>query len=357
MPPLVSVVTPVRNGEAFIQDAVESILQQTLTDYEYIIVDHCSTDHTGEILQRLAAVDPRIQVIRQDTGDLSGARNTGWKAARGQYVAVQDADDISLATRLARQVAFLEEHRDIAVLGSAFQAMSSTGRLLPVTSAPLLTNDEIERSLPRGCPMAQPTVMIRRQALEAVGGYRVGFPAAADYELWMRLMENRFCFANLPDPLVYYRVHLNSISTAQLHDHTVGVLVIQAAAKYRREHGMDPSDCAEPLNAKVLQILGITPEMVDVAVAKAYRGRASNMLLHDDVESAVAILKQYEKDAIPQAIRRQLAAEFEFMWARVHFAQKHWAKGIKSAAKACLRDPRFFGALTGKAWRKIRPEV
>ena len=127
-PPRVSVVMPVYNAEGFVEAAARSILDQTFTDLELIAVDDGSTDGSGAILDRLAAADPRLRIVRRPNTGVTGALNDGLAAARAPLIARMDADDVSAPTRLEKQLAYLDAHPDIGLLGCAWTTCPADGR-------------------------------------------------------------------------------------------------------------------------------------------------------------------------------------------------------------------------------------
>jgi hypothetical protein len=201
--PPVSVVMAVHNGERFLRDSIDSILNQTFADFEFIIVDDGSTDSTVAILTSYA--DSRIHVIRNDkTIGLPTSLNLGIGAAEGAYIARMDSDDISLPERFARQVAYLIDYPHIDVLGTWFTHLTHHGERLNTVELPL-THGMIAWSLLFFTPISHPTAIIRRTVLQRVGGYNTDYPLAQDYELWTRLIHHAQ-FANLPEALVLYRI-------------------------------------------------------------------------------------------------------------------------------------------------------
>lgn len=136
MEPLISVVMPVRDGAAFLEQAVRSILGQSLRELELIAVDDGSTDGTAALLAGFAAGDGRVRVLGGAARGLVGCLNRGVDAARGRYVARMDADDVAHAGRLARQVAVLEGDERVAVVGSAWRVIDPAGALLRVVRPP-----------------------------------------------------------------------------------------------------------------------------------------------------------------------------------------------------------------------------
>jgi glycosyltransferase involved in cell wall biosynthesis len=202
--PRVSVLMPVYNGERYLREAIESILNQTFTDFELIIVDDGSTDATPEILDSFE--DPRIVRLKNEknTG-LARVRQKGLSAVCGEYIASMDADDISLPERLARQVAFLDAHPEIGVLGSAVQVIDRNGNRSRVSRFPT-QHGVIRWHLCFRDPIANPSVMMRRKVVDRVGGYNTDLTAGEDYDLFRRL-SSVTRLANLPDIMLCLRRH------------------------------------------------------------------------------------------------------------------------------------------------------
>lgn len=204
--PLVSVVMPVYNGERFVVEAVRSILAQTFRDFECLVVDDGSTDRTPELLATEQARDPRLVVHRQPANlGFREALTTGCALARGELIARMDADDISLPTRLERQVAFLQMHPKVGVVGSAVQFLDDRGapgaiKLNPLGSGLAAWSMVFFNSL------VHPSVMLRRAALEAAGGYPAGCAGGTeDYAIFLDL-SRKSRIANLPEVLLLYRM-------------------------------------------------------------------------------------------------------------------------------------------------------
>ena len=212
MPPTVSVIMPVYNGERYLAEAIASILGQTYADFEFIIVDDGSTDGSAEIICEFVERDSRIQFIRLDRNmGHATARNNGISVASGKYVANMDCDDVCLPDRLRRQVNFLESNPNIDVLGSNLMVVDQDLRF----RYELIMWQEhalIAWGLFFWASVPHPATMIRRHPLVAAGGYDAGFKASCDSELWSRLIATSR-FANLPDVLMLYRRHPQAIST------------------------------------------------------------------------------------------------------------------------------------------------
>jgi len=211
--PLVSVVMAVFNAERFLEQAVRSILEQTYTDFEFIIIDDGSKDGSWDIMAGFGRADPRIRLIRLEKNQgVSTACNAGLEIATGRYIARMDSDDISLPNRLSRQVEFMETHPEIGVLGAGMRYMDESGKLLGVP--PHFEGDlSIRWNLLFESPFFNPTVMLRRSILDQ-NALRYDLSCVhgeEDYELWSRLLLLTKA-ENLPDVLVYYRLHTQSLS-------------------------------------------------------------------------------------------------------------------------------------------------
>ena len=191
----------VYNGEEFLTDAINSILSQTFADFEFIIVNDGSTDATKEILEQYK--DPRIRVLDQSNQGCASARNRAIAQANGQYIAIMDADDVSLPNRLEKTVACIDEHPEVVLVGSACIIRSDDTGSETVLRPPT-EDDTLRRSLLRSAPFVDPTNLIRKDAFEKAGGYKIdhGF----DYELYSRLAKLGK-LAAIQEPLVIIRRH------------------------------------------------------------------------------------------------------------------------------------------------------
>lgn len=210
--PKVSVVLAVYNGATFISEAVESILNQTFSDFELIVINDGSSDDSEKILNFFN--DPRIIRIKNERNlGLILSLNAGIKIARGEYIARMDADDISVPNRLEKQVEFLENNKNIGVLGTAVYRIDKKGSVISELIQPL-SHEAIVWKMCFECALIHPTVMMRKNILPEEGPYSLEFKHIEDTELWMRLIE-RVRFANLPDLLHKYRLHGSSIGNLQ----------------------------------------------------------------------------------------------------------------------------------------------
>ena len=201
------------NGERYISSAIDSILGQTLADFEFIIVDDGSSDATPNILGGIR--DPRLWVIQNEVNrGQAAALNRGLEAAKGAYIARMDADDEALPERLERQVAFMENHADIGILGTAYRIVNSGGQPGKVVAWP--SDDLAIRWMSLlAPPFLHSSVMMRAETLRTHGlRYDESYRTAQDFELWGRILSVSRG-ANLGDVLVRYRVHDESINRSQ----------------------------------------------------------------------------------------------------------------------------------------------
>jgi glycosyltransferase involved in cell wall biosynthesis len=199
----VSVVLPVRDGERFVREAIESILRQTYADLEVVVVDDGSTDRTLEVVTSFR--DDRLRLFRQEALGLVVALQRGVAEARAAFVARMDADDVSEPERLERQVGLLRLRPRAGMIATWVAVIDEEGRELRREVLPSEHEDLARRLLLRN-PFQHGSVLLRRDALEAVGGYRADYGANEDYDLWRRLARS-WELACVPEVLYRYRLH------------------------------------------------------------------------------------------------------------------------------------------------------
>lgn len=208
---LVSVVMPVYNARRYLREAFESVLGQTFTDWELIAVNDGSNDDSLAILTEFAGRDGRIKVITRANTGIVGALNDGLKAATGELIARMDADDLALPGRFEKQVAFLREHPDHVLVGSQVMLIDSDDADLCPKQDTEYSHEAIDKAHLAGrWPLVHPTVMMRREAVERVGGYRNKYQWLEDLDLFLRLAEVGK-LASLPEVLLRYRLHTGSV--------------------------------------------------------------------------------------------------------------------------------------------------
>ena len=194
------------NSEKFLEESLESIVQQTFSDFELIIFDDASTDATREIITSYAAKDNRITPVfnRQNSG-LTVNLNRGIKMSKGAYIARMDADDVSLPTRLDKQVSFLEHHTNIDLIGTDSVDIDDKGTEMHLRTVPEM-HHAIIRLLPKANPITHSTVMFRKQSFAKINFYNESYRTTQDYEMWFRAAGTGLKFQNINEVLLKYRM-------------------------------------------------------------------------------------------------------------------------------------------------------
>lgn len=292
-PPVVSVAMVVRNMERFVAEAIESILDQTFRDLEFVIVDFGSTDRSLSIISQYQEEDCRIKLHVIAPCSLPEARNASLQFTRGRYIALMDADDVAFPDRLERQIAYLENHAEIALLGGAIECTDSSG-IRQFTRQFPLTDGDIRTALLRGTVLHQTTVMLRREVLDTIKGYRRAFALAEDYDLWLRVVEH-FQVTNLAEPLVYYRLHSDQVSVRRLRQEVMCSVAARAAAEIRASGSADPLWEIDEITPEVLVALGVKEAALTEALVFAYCDWMNAMLLARNEEAALDLIEELLK--------------------------------------------------------------
>jgi glycosyltransferase involved in cell wall biosynthesis len=214
----VSVIMPVYNGEAFLREAIESVLAQTHRDFELVAVDDGSTDASPAILAAFAAADLRVRVITQRNCGGARARNRALQEARAEWVINLDCDDIFLPNRIERQLAFLTACPDVKVFACRAFYINRKGRVFGKTKCePFTTRREFERYYESGLPLGinHSAVAMHRATILEVGGYRCEFEGAEDLDLWNRVAERGHLVLQQDEALLKYRIHDTSVMASR----------------------------------------------------------------------------------------------------------------------------------------------
>lgn len=233
--PRVSVIMGVYNGDDYLAEAMESVLGQTLVDFELLAIDDGSVDGSWPVLETFAARDRRVVLVRHH-GNLGLTRtlNEGLSMARGEYIARLDADDVAFPERLARQVSFMDCHAEVGVSGTwARETGSNVVREMPTEDGPIRCGMLFSNTL------LHPTVILRRDLLVRTNAhYDPSYRQAQDYDLWTRLTPHTR-FANLPQILVQQRIHPDQISA--LHAVPQETYADQVRLRQLRQLALEPN--------------------------------------------------------------------------------------------------------------------
>lgn len=240
--PRISVAMSVYNGERFLREAIESILGQTFTDFEFLILDDGSTDSSPGIVAHYAARDSRIRPIVRENRGLIASLNQLLAEARAPLVARMDADDICYPQRFERQLAFLDSHPDYGVVGAWTDDIDEYGRHYrtigphhPIDHASFLRAIECWEPL-----ICHPVAMFRRDIVLSVGGYHAAFRHCEDMDLWLRLASVTK-LGNLPEPLIHYRHYDGQVSARHSTEQQIGAAVSMLAYTERKAGRPDPT--------------------------------------------------------------------------------------------------------------------
>lgn len=208
----VSIIMPVYNGESYLHEAITSILSQSFTDFEFVMIDDGSDDRSWEVMQSFE--DPRIRLERNEINmGLIATLNRGIKLAKGDFIARMDCDDVSLPDRLKMQVDFLDKNPDIGMVGTDYSMIASDGTPWnPPKSFDVPTeSDLIEWKLYFSCCVCHASMMVRKTVYSHLGGYQNDFVHAEDYDLFLRAVSSTK-IASLPDVMYKVRKHQGNVS-------------------------------------------------------------------------------------------------------------------------------------------------
>ena len=221
---MISVLMPVYNSELYLEDAVQSILDQTYKNFEFIIIDDGSVDNSLAILESFK--DNRIKLVKKknNTGYTS-LLNESINYAKYDYLARMDSDDVSNKDRLLKQFKFLEKNKDYSVVGSNIRLINTKGEFIRNGKYPE-TDEQIKSNLSNFSTFAHPACLIRKKKLIDIGGYRTIFEPSEDYDLWTRLALNSKMY-NIQEYLLDYRVHGKSVSSKRGIDQQIKTFFIQ----------------------------------------------------------------------------------------------------------------------------------
>jgi glycosyltransferase involved in cell wall biosynthesis len=237
--PRVSVLMTVYNGGDGLARTLDSLQQQTFQDFELVIIDDGSTDGTWDTISRIERSRVRAHRNLNNQGQ-TASLNMALKLAEGQYVARQDAEDISLPERFEKQVAYLDQHPAVALVGTQIDWVDAAGRLVRHFEYPT-ENEAIAEQLKTKNSFGHGSVMVRRDVLEETGGYREAFRLAQDYDLWLRIAQT-WQAANLPETLYKMRFSARMVSVVRNAEQGAYAELARQLAGERAAHGKEQTD-------------------------------------------------------------------------------------------------------------------
>lgn len=217
--PSISVLMAVYNGEKFLKQTIDSILNQTYKDFEFIIIDDCSSDKTLDIIKSYK--DKRIFVHKNNVNmGQTKSLNIGLNLARGEYIARIDAGDVSLPNRLEKQVKIIRNNPNISVIGTSAFRYNEHWKIIDVVHMPV-SQDSILLRLLFTSPIIHISVLMRRDVILNIGGYDENFYVLADYDLWSRLLTKNYYITNIRDILVGYMVSTESLGAMNAYSRSL----------------------------------------------------------------------------------------------------------------------------------------
>jgi len=330
--PAISVLMAVRDGGKFLVPALQSLADQTFTDYEVILVDNNSRDGSDRIMAAWAEKDARLRFHRCKSLGLARCLNFAATHARAPLLARLDGDDVLYPDRFLLQHARLTQQPDLGLLGACVDLIDKDDNVIG-RRALLLGDTELRQFLRKGNPFVHSTIMMRRSVFEATGGYRASLRLCEDYDLWCRMSEITQ-MANDPNILARYRVHESSMSTVPIRLAIVDACII--AASRAREHGRpEPFASGRPHLRAALALLDVPRDEFKYRVLKNMVGIARLALARGDVALARSLRRRARRQ-----LRGLSLGNVSRGLARI--VASHFAAGSRQRRRATLT--RVFGA-------------
>jgi glycosyltransferase involved in cell wall biosynthesis len=269
--PLVSVIMPVYNGEKFLRDSIESILNQTYKNFEFIIVDDGSTDNSVRIIKEYQKKDKRIKLIenKKNLGQ-SKSLKIGLKNTKGFYYSKMDCDDISDKNRLEKELDFLEKNKDYVIVGSNLEIIDEDKKKIGYRFYPQ-ENKEIKKTLIFKSPFAYPSTMIKLELLKTII-YDEKYLYCEDYDLWFKLLKYGKG-KNLPDFLLKYRINKNQVKSKRLKIQLKETIQVQRKYLFTKEY----FSLLALINHLLLYLLYFLPNFLVLCLFKKVEFRKYNV--------------------------------------------------------------------------------
>lgn len=325
------------NGDEFLREAVDSVLGQSFSDLEFIIINDGSSDKTGGILESYEKSDSRVLIYHQENRGLVESLNRGCALAQGKYLARMDADDVAVKDRFSWQIEFMEKHPEVGVLGGGVEFIDSAGRSLGTSTNPTEDRD-IRAALVDDCPFWHSTVLMRTDLPGSVGGYRKVVIDAEDCDLWLRIAD-RTRLANLGAVLVKYRFHPSQVTVRKCRQQALSTLGAHLAADLRMQGKADPLDSITQITPDTLSALGVDRATQEAAVASRHLWSIRNMCNTGQFEQGLELLAEISCDSVWKQADRRVTADLRLLAARLYWHRGRIYKSIVTAAQAVWARP------------------
>ncbi len=336
--PLVSVVMVIRDVERYLPEAIESILDQTFRDFEFIIVDFGSIDRSMDIAAGYAVRDGRVKLSKISPCSYIEAKIAACSLPEGRYIAIQDADDVSLPDRLQLEVEFLEDHPQVGLLGGAVHTIDAQGCLVDRTVDYPTEDWEIRSELRVRNTFWHPTVLMRKEAFVRAGGYRAVSSPSDDYDLWLRISEHYQC-ANLKQKVLNYRIHPQQLSFRKRKDQIFCLLAARAAASLRSEGKSDPLNSAKEITPALLAAMGVSEEEQKRELAEKYYDYINLMFKAGGYSAVLDGVAEMFQVCQREYLEPRLISNMYILSARALWRQGKIMGGLGSIARAVRARP------------------
>lgn len=268
--PLVSVIMPTYNSEHYIEKAIDSILSQTLGDFEFIIVNDASTDKTHSAIQKYIRKDKRIQLVNNDHNlQIAQSLNKGISLAKSDFIARMDDDDISFPQRLEKQYNFLQKNKNVAIVGTDILIIDENEKIISKRGYPAKSKD-LKKIMFRYSPFAHPTVMFRKKIFHQLGGYDPKMVPCEDIDFWFRI-GRKYNFGCVQEQLLKYRIV--SAPKSKYNVRETELLGFKIKIKAILKYGYKPSFYDLMLNLLQFLTLWFFPAHVRIKLYNAFRSR------------------------------------------------------------------------------------
>lgn len=334
--PAVSVIMSVYNGARFLDLAIDSVLAQDFTEFEFIVLDDGSSDASPTIIRELAARDARIVPILRENRGLIASLNEMIEKARAPIIARMDADDICQPTRFTEQVAFLEAHPDYGVVGTWSEDIGEHGEKLHRTGPDHpVTHEELLSFIPVNGPLiCHPAAMYRREVVRSVGSYHAAFRHCEDLDLWLRLA-GVTKLGNIPRRLLRYRRYGEQVSSRHATEQQYGAAVAHLAWRERAAGRPDPTQTLESLPP----VEALDELFAREGVSREVRSQVAHKLLysrHALGDGGFALILEHVRDG----------GDHAGLWRTVVrlLRYRHPLRAAKLAAALCAHRPVHAGA-------------
>ncbi len=338
--PLVSVVMVICNVEKFVSEAIESILAQTFRDFEFVIVDFGSTDKTRQIAAGYAATDQRIKLSDVPPCSYIEAKIAACAIPEGRYIAIQDADDISLPDRLQAEVDFMLKHPEVGLLGGGVEKVDSTGNHLAIANEYPSEDREIRQVLKEWNPFWHPTVLILKEAFVRAGGYREASSPSDDYDLWLRISEHYQC-ANLRQVVLKYRVHPQQLSLQKREQQILCALAAQASVTLRAIGRPDPMNSVRQITPALLTAMGVSELVQKQKLAEGYLSVINQMYKAGEHRAAIACASEMFRLCDGESVEPRLIADAHVISAKAYWKLGKILQSLFATANAVFVRPRL----------------